>query len=102
MKLDTTTILQARLSENQYFPEESKKTQIYLHHTAGNGDAVAVSRWWQSNAERIATAFVIGNKGTIVQCFSSKHWAYHLGIDNQDFAPHGVRYQNLNKLSVGI
>lgn len=102
MKLDTTKILQARLSENQYFLEESKKTQIYLHHTAGNGDAVAVSRWWQSNSERIATAFVIGNKGTIVQCFSSKHWAYHLGIDGQDFAPHGVRYQNLNKLSVGI
>lgn len=102
MQLDTTKILQARLSDNQYFPEEAKKTQIYLHHTAGNGDAVAVSRWWQSNAERIATAFVIGNKGTIVQCFSSRHWAYHLGIDNQDFAPHGVRYQNLNKLSVGI
>jgi N-acetyl-anhydromuramyl-L-alanine amidase AmpD len=102
MQLDTTKILQARLSDNQYFPEEAPKKQIYLHHTAGNGDAVAVSRWWQSNAERVATAFVIGNKGTIVQCFSSKHWAYHLGIDNQDFAPHGVRYQNLNKLSVGI
>lgn len=102
MKLDITTILQARLSDNQYFQEEAKKTQIYLHHTAGNGNAVAVSRWWQSNADRIATAFVIGNKGTIVQCFSSRHWAYHLGIDGQDFAVHGLRYQNLNKLSVGI
>ena len=102
MKLDITTILQARLSDNQYFQEEAKKTQIYLHHTAGNGNAVAVSRWWQSNSDRIATAFVIGNKGTIVQCFSSRHWAYHLGIDGQDFAVHGLRYQNLNKLSVGI
>lgn len=102
MKLDTTKIVQERLSNNQYFQEEAKKTQIYLHHTAGGGNAVAVSRWWQSNADRIATAFVIGNKGTIVQCFSSRHWAYHLGIDNQDFAVHGLKYQNLNKLSVGI
>lgn len=101
-KLDTTTILQVRLSNDQYFQEEAPKKQIYLHHTAGNGNAVGVAKFWNSNDTRIATAFVIGNKGTIVQCFSSKHWAYHLGIDNQDFAPHGLRYQNLNKLSVGI
>jgi len=102
MKLDTSKILQERLSNAQYFHEESEKKQIYLHHTAGNGNAVAVSRWWNSNADRIATAFVIGERGTIVQCFSSKHWAYHLGIDSQDFSAHGLKYQNLNKLSVGI
>jgi len=37
-----------------------------------------------------------------VQCFSSKHWAWHLGIDNQDFATNGAKYTNLNKTSVGI
>ena len=102
IKLDTTTISQVRLSNDQYFQEEATKKQIYLHHTAGNGNAVGVAKFWNSNDTRIATAFVIGNKGTIVQCFSSKHWAYHLGIDNQDFQVHGLRYQNLNKLSVGI
>ena len=101
MNLDITKIVQARLSDKQYFQEESPKTQIYLHHTAGGGDAVAVSKFWNSNETRIATAFVIGNKGTIVQCFSSKHWAWHLGVDQQDF-PHGVTYKNLNKLSIGI
>jgi hypothetical protein len=95
-------ILQERLSNAQYFHEESEKKQIYLHHTAGNGNPVAVSRWWNSNGDRIATAFVIGERGSIVQCFSSKHWAYHLGIDSQDFSAHGLKYQNLNKLSVGI
>jgi len=102
MELDITKIVQARLSDNQYFQEDSKKTQIYLHHTAGGGDAVAVSRFWNSNDTRIATAFVIGERGTIVQCFSSRHWAWHLGIDAEDFIKNGAKYQNLNKLSVGI
>lgn len=102
MELDITKILQVRLSDGQYFQEDSSKTQIYLHHTAGSGNAVAVSKFWNSNKDRIATAFVIGEKGTIVQCFSSRHWAWHLGIDSQDFTVHGVPYKNLNKLSVGI
>ena len=102
MKLDITKILQVRLSDKQYFQEDSEKTQIYLHHTAGGGDAAAVSRYWNSNETRIATAFVIGERGTIVQCFSSRHWAWHLGIDSEDFIKVGAKYQNLNKLSVGI
>lgn len=102
MELDITKILQVRLSEKQYFQEEAKKTQIYLHHTAGSGDAAAVSRFWNSNDSRIATAFVIGERGTIVQCFSSRHWAWHLGIDAEDFTKLGIKYQNLNKPSIGI
>ena len=102
MKLDINKIVQARLDKDQFYAEESKKTQIYLHHTAGGGNAVAVSRYWNSNDTRIATAFVIGENGDIVQCFSSKHWAWHLGIDSEDFTKNGAKYQNLNKLSVGI
>ena len=102
MKLDISKIVQARLDSDQFFAEEAKKTQIYLHHTAGGGNAVAVSRYWNSNDTRIATAFVIGENGDIVQCFSSKHWAWHLGIDSEDFTKNGAKYQNLNKLSVGI
>ncbi len=59
MKLDISKIVQARLDKDQFYAEESKKTQIYLHHTAGGGNAVAVSRYWNSNDTRIATAFVI-------------------------------------------
>lgn len=100
--LDIQKIVQKRLSKGQFFEEPSDKTQIYLHHTAGNGNAEGVARYWNSNDSRIATAFVIGENGTIVQCFSSKHWAWHLGIDSQDFATRGLPYKNLNKLSVGI
>lgn len=100
--LDIQKIVQKRLSKGQFFEEPSEKTQIYLHHTAGNGNAEGVSRYWNSNDSQIATAFIIGENGTIVQCFSSKHWAWHLGIDSQDFAVRGLGYKNLNKLSVGI
>lgn len=100
--LDIQKIVQKRLSAGQFFEEASDKTQIYLHHTAGNGNAEGVSRYWNSNDSQIATAFVVGENGTIVQCFSSKHWAWHLGIDSQDFTTRRLPYKNLNKLSVGI
>ena len=100
--LDIQKIVQHRLSKGQFFEENTDKSQIYLHHTAGNGNAEGVARFWNSNDSQIATAFVIGENGTIVQCFSSKHWAWHLGIDSQDFVTRGLPYKNLNKLSVGI
>jgi len=100
--LDIQKIVQHRLSKGQFFEENTDKSQIYLHHTAGNGNAEGVARFWNNNDSQIATAFVIGENGTIVQCFSSKHWAWHLGIDSQDFATRGLPYKNLNKLSVGI
>jgi len=100
--LDIQKIVQHRLSKGQFFEENTDKSQIYLHHTAGNGNAEGVARFWNNNDSQIATAFVIGENGTIVQCFSSKHWAWHLGIDSQDFVTRGLPYKNLNKLSVGI
>jgi N-acetyl-anhydromuramyl-L-alanine amidase AmpD len=102
MKLDTTKIVQSRLKSTQYFQEETPKNQIYLHHTAGNGNAVGVAKYWDSTKDRIATAFIIGNQGTIVQCFSSREWAYHLGLKNAPFSNMGVPYKALDKNSVGI
>lgn len=102
MKLDLTKIIQERLASTQYIHEITPKKQIYLHHTAGNGDPQGVARYWNRNKERIGTAFIIGELGTIVQCFSSKHWGYHLGCKMGIFAEHGVTYQDLNRISVGI
>lgn len=95
----------------QYFAEENPKSQIYLHHTAGNASGIGVSKWWLSNTDKIATAFVItGNvknsktekDGDIVQCFKSEHWAYHLGLEAKAFKSFGVPYKNLDKNSIGI
>lgn len=102
MELDISKIKQVRLKDSQFFSEESAKTQIYLHHTAGNGNAEAVSRYWNGTSDRVATAFVVGQDGLIVQCFSSKHWAWHLGISKAEFKGQGAKYQNLDKASVGI
>ena len=102
MELDINKIVQSRLSDDQYFQDIHKKTQIYLHHTAGGGNAVSVAKYFQQKEGRVATAFVIGDKGAIVQLFSSKHWAYHLGLKPEVFAEKGVAYKSLDKISVGI
>ena len=102
MELDIAKIVQSRLSDDQYFQDIHKKTQIYLHHTAGGGNAVLVAKYFQQKEGRVATAFVIGDKGTIVQLFSSKHWAYHLGLKPEVFAEMGVTYRSLDKISIGI
>jgi N-acetyl-anhydromuramyl-L-alanine amidase AmpD len=102
MELDLTKIVQERLDSNQYNHEEHPKRQIYLHHTAGGPDAVSVARFFNNKEGKVATAFIIGANGTIVQCFSSKHWAYHLGLKQEIFTEAGVPYQSLDKISVGI
>jgi len=102
MELDLTKIVQERLDSNQYIQETHPKKQIYLHHTAGGPDAVSVARFFNNKEGKVATAFIIGANGTIVQCFSSKHWAYHLGLKQEIFTEAGVSYQSLDKISVGI
>lgn len=109
-KLDIKSIIQKQLSKNQYLQEKHTKTQIYLHHTAGNEDPINTANWFQKDPKKIGTAFIIGGKsinktykdGDIVQCFSSAHWAYHLGLKEQIFKSNKVPYLQLDKISIGI
>lgn len=109
-KLDLSKIKQVPLKDSEYIPEISAKTQIVLHHTAGNSSGVNVVHDWDNDKMgRVATCVVISGKGAknspdgeIVQCFSSKHWAYHLGIKKEVFEAHGLPYKNIDKLSIGI
>lgn len=87
---------------NNYKREETTKTQIYLHHTAGGGTGEDVFRTWQADPTPVATCVAISRNGQIVQGFSSRYWAYHLGLADKHFRPHGIPYQNLDKLSIGI
>jgi N-acetyl-anhydromuramyl-L-alanine amidase AmpD len=108
--LDLSTIRQHPLKDGQFFNETSIKKQIVLHHTAGNASGVnTISAWNADSRGRIATFVCISGKncvnsrdGEIVQCFSSKNWAYHLGVKAEVFASRGVKWQNLDKLSIGI
>lgn len=111
MELNIEKIKQCRLKTTEFFEETCEKKQIYLHHTAGNSSAVSVARSWNIDTRgRIATAFVISGQGSakdtydgeIVQCFSSKHWAYHLGVKGEVFKAYKVPHQILDKISIGI
>ena len=85
-----------------YFNEEIPKRQIYLHHTAGNDNAAGVFKYWEQTTERVATCVVIDSQGLIAQGFSSAKWAYHLGVETKVFNSQGLRYEPLDKLSIGI
>jgi N-acetyl-anhydromuramyl-L-alanine amidase AmpD len=75
MKVD----LRYYLGPAQCFVEKAKKDRIVLHGTAGRSAASAV-RWWSATPERVGTAFIIDEDGTIYQIFPpGSAWAYHLG-----------------------
>jgi hypothetical protein len=110
MSLDLKKIKQFPLGGSQYFAEVVPKTQIVLHHTAGNASGVNVMQDWNTDARgRIATCVAISGPGAknstdgeIVQGFSSKHWAYHLGIKQEVFRAWKVPHQIIDKISIGI
>jgi N-acetyl-anhydromuramyl-L-alanine amidase AmpD len=106
--LDLNKIIQHPFPDNQYIKEEHPKKQIYLHHTAGRSNGINTYRSWESNTERVGTCVVISGvtdtmpDGQIVQGFSSKNWAYHLGLTKDVFKKFGLSYQSLDKISIGI
>lgn len=102
IQIKDLNLIQQPLSPGQFIAEEHPKTQVYLHHTAGGGDARSVSKFWNSNSSKIATAFVVGERGEIVQCFASKHWAWHLGVGSEIFRANKIAFRDLNKTSIGI
>lgn len=105
------SIIQYRLPETQYINETVKKDQIFIHHTASSANPFGVMEYWQSNVDRIATAFIIGGKtplnkrwkdGDILQCFQSAKWAWHLGLKASDLVNGGRSSRDMNAKSVGI
>ena len=94
--------------QNQYFQDIFEKSQIYLHHTAGNSDAKGVFAGWANDAGRIGTCVSISGigkntiDGEIVQGYSSKFWAYHLGVKTNYFQAMKLPYKELDKFSIGI
>jgi len=85
-----------------YYAEAHSKNQVYLHHTAGAAEGERTFSIWQSDPVKVATCVAISRDGEIVQGYSSKHWAYHLGLKNKFFAEFGLPYKGLDKSSIGI
>jgi len=110
-KLDLKKIKQLPLKTSEYVNESTEKKQIVLHHTAGNSSAVSTIQNWNTDKRgRIATCITISGKGNskntydgeICQAFSSRKWAYHLGVKSDVFRSRGLPYKNLDSLSIGI
>lgn len=109
-KLDLSKINFIGMDADQYVGVETGKQQIYLHHTAGNSSGVNCIKYWNRDQRgRVATCVVISGKdahlsadGEICQAFSSKYWAYHLGVKRDIFDACGLPYMLLDKNSIGI
>jgi len=103
-------VIKHAFPDAQFLKTETKKFQIYLHHTAGNASGLGTANWWASNEDRIATSYIVtGNiksakekDGDVIECFDSKYWAYHLGLKQEVFTANKVPYQSLDKISIGI
>ena len=95
-------VFHKEFSAREYFQEEAKKTQVVLHHTVSPEGVGGDINWWMKDPRRVATCLIIANDGTPHQVFSSKFWAYHLGLDNDDFKRVGLKYKDLNKCTIGI
>lgn len=87
---------------HNYYPEETPKSQIYLHYTAGYTAEGAINHWNTrlKGKGTVGTCDVIDRDGTIYQAFPHKYWAYHLGAVHE--MPFMKNSTLLNKNSVGI
>ena len=95
-------IVKVNFPQEQYIPRETNKTQIVLHHTvSGRGINGDISTWL-NNSQRIATHIIVDWKGIPHQCYSSKYWAYHLGVKEKVFKSMNLPYQLLDDNSIGI
>ena len=107
--LDLTKIIPVDdLPDKVYFPEETTKKQIVLHHTVSNPISVEgdVKTWTQSN-NGVSTCVIIQGDGVPYQLYSSKYWSHHLGISSKFLKEKGFtdfmsRNTILNKASLGI
>lgn len=87
-------IVNAELRPGQYFREVCQKRNIVLHHTVSS-TAYSALTWWNTDPQRIGTAFVLDKDGAIYQAFEPRYWAHHLGLKTR-------RNYELNRCSIGI
>lgn len=85
--------IKEHLPKTEYYSEEYKKEQIYLHHTVSS-TARSVFNWWPQDGVHVATAYIIDKDGTIYEAFNPKYWSYHLGLKGTNGA--------IDKKSIGI
>lgn len=104
IKSEPLTIIDKPLSKGQWINEKVEKKQIILHHSVSSSSDSIVNAW-NSNKERVGTAYSIDKDGTINQHFPDDEWAYHLYVNaagNRVDRKYKRRDEILNKESIGI
>lgn len=86
-----------------YSQEEFPKKQIVLHHTVSGNGVTGDIKTWEDDPAVVGTCMIIDHDGTPYQLFSSKYWAWHLGIGNKarDSQSIGIEIDNWGWLIPG-
>jgi len=89
--------------KEDYFQEEFTKKQIVLHHTVSGTGVTGDIKTWEDDDAVVGTAIIVDHDGTPYQLFSSKYWAWHLGIGNKarDSQSIGIEIDNWGWLIPG-
>jgi N-acetyl-anhydromuramyl-L-alanine amidase AmpD len=95
-------IINIPFGEDQYYKATYPKTQIVLHHTVSNGTAYDVAAYWKSQADRVATAFIIDKAGEVYQLFDPRFYAGHVGDVDKEMLKHKLPIRSCSKASIGI
>ena len=73
-------IIKVDFPDDQYYPIETDKKQIVLHHTVSYRGVQGDINWWLGDDARVATHIIIDWKGVPYQCYSTRYWGHHLGV----------------------
>jgi N-acetyl-anhydromuramyl-L-alanine amidase AmpD len=88
-------IREIKLSPNQYFNDPQQKRQIVGHHSASGDIVENVVHGWETDPDRVGTAYLVNRSGQIFKTFDDAAWAWHLGMRH----PRNII---ANKQSIGI
>lgn len=101
------------LEDDEYYKDIHEKDTVWIHHTAGGGNAYFVTQSWEHDKKRngdslkVGTAFIIARKsrsrnpefnceeGELFRAFDEKYWCHHLGLSHKNNV-------DLNARSIGI
>ena len=82
-RLDITEYIQPSLTYN--YKGADWQGYIVLHDTEGGGAPANIVDGWLSNGAGVASHFVVGTDGSIVQCVDMDYVAHHAGWGNRGF-----------------
>lgn len=75
---------------------------IVLHHTvSGKGVKGDITHWLKSKFN-IGTCVIVSRDGTVNQIFSSRYWAYHLGVKGYVYKRFNIPYKRWDMNSIGV